>query len=110
MVEEAKIEAGIVGDQRAVVDELHQVFAQFMEARLVGKKGVAEAVDGLRFARHRPAGIEIGMEGAAGLDPVHQLDAPYLDHAVSGERAEARRLRSEEHTSELQSLMRISYA
>ena len=43
----------------------------------------------LGLARHRPAGIEIGVEGAAGLDPVEQLDAADLDHPVAAGRAEA---------------------
>jgi hypothetical protein len=42
--------------------------------------------------RHRAAGIEISVEGAAGLDTVEKLDAADLDHAVAGERIEPRRL------------------
>ena len=40
-------------------------------------------------ARHRPIGIEIGMERAPGLAPVEQFDAADLDHPVAGQRAEA---------------------
>ena len=59
------------------------------KAGLVGQEDVAEAVHRLGLARHRPAGIEIGVEGAAGLDPVEHLDAADFDHPVAVLRAEA---------------------
>src|SRR3546814_9026178 len=60
--------------------------------------------------------VELGIFDHAGDDLAHvKRDAAVLgDHAVEFGRIEARRQRrahrSEEHTSELQSLMRISYA
>src|SRR3546814_5576003 len=69
-----------------------------------------------------------GPEGAQGIEPVHRLHlfdpegfARMVDRASRQEwhsdgqagralRSALRRFRSEEHTSELQSLMRISYA
>src|SRR3546814_5564900 len=59
---------------------------QFRKQRFVRQELRRKPVDGLGFGRHRPFRIEIGVP-----------DAPRFD-------------RSEEHTSELQSLMRISYA
>src|SRR3546814_6708613 len=47
-----------------------------------------------------PASSRIGLSTIAGMRAVHPFD----------EDAEIRKRRSEEHTSELQSLMRISYA
>ena len=46
----------------------------------------------LRFGRHRALGVEIGVEGVSGLDPVIHLDASDLDHAVAIGEAEAGRL------------------
>src|SRR3546814_5538370 len=52
-----------------------------------------------------------GGRGVAGLDAVDGRVAPQQQVAVAlGDRADREFLRSEEHTSELQSLMRISYA
>src|SRR3546814_6353866 len=62
-----------------------------------------------------------GGAGKGGFDPGHKLAARTLQamhfsvsvedgHAQSPKHIRDRRLRSEEHTSELQSLMRISYA
>ena len=92
MVDEAEIEDGIVRDERRIADEGEQFLAAVGEARLVGKEAVGQAVHLFRLARHRPARVEIGMEGAAGLDPVEHLDAADLDHAVAAGRAEARGL------------------
>ena len=41
------------------------------------------------FERHVALGIEISVEVAAGLDPVEDLDAADLDHAVAAGRVEA---------------------
>src|SRR3546814_9097498 len=71
--------------------------------------------------------IIIGFGGIEGRDPLAVGGAPaheadrfvedidviaraFQEHAVIGVLAELLRIRSEEHTSELQSLMRISYA
>src|SRR3546814_9816850 len=48
-------------------------------------------------------------ESHALVDPV-KLIVPMLERFISSDRAFAKSRRSEEHTSELQSLMRISYA
>ena len=72
MVDEAEIEGGIVRDERRIADELEQLLAAVVETGLVGEEAVGEAVHRLGLARHRPAGVEIGVEGAAGLDPVEQ--------------------------------------
>src|SRR3546814_3225578 len=86
----------------------------------VADDGVAEG-DVMGFAEHagqRPApdveAIEDHMVGLLELDGVRAApqDRPRRAHrTVPAERHRvARRARSEEHTSELQSLMRISYA
>src|SRR3546814_984199 len=62
----------------------------------------------------RPAGFRLGSAEAAHRHRRHLRRRPPLHLAVRqgrpGVRRRHRRLRSEEHTSELQSLMRISYA
>src|SRR3546814_1451670 len=62
------------------------------------------------FAFARPAGFCVPTP--RGLDAAAGLDAPddRADEALALRRVAQRLLRSEEHTSELQSLMRISYA
>src|SRR3546814_6805454 len=67
--------------------------------------------------RHRPAlpacqaPQRLHLLHLAGLDPGHRHRRGRADHHARGdERLPARDPRSEEHTSELQSLMRISYA
>src|SRR3546814_9398869 len=59
-----------------------------------------------QFAR-RISGADLGLQGRAGLDQI--IDMLDGTQARFG-RFEDRQRRSEEHTSELQSLMRISYA
>src|SRR3546814_6978738 len=70
-----------------------------------------------RAAQHRPAGAcdpaELGDEARYGaMVPRMVAAAPHLvrDVAIDAGGGEHRPARSEEHTSELQSLMRISYA
>ena len=55
---------------------------------LSDRKIVGQPVDRFGLARHRPLGIEISVEVAAGLDPVEDLDAADLDHAVAAGRVE----------------------
>src|SRR3546814_7622865 len=57
-------------------------------------------------------GRNIGHFGHRKGDDVHRQNAHHGEAAqrVEGDEAFARNFRSEEHTSELQSLMRISYA
>ncbi len=46
----------------------------------------------LGLGRHVALGVEVGVEMVAGAHVVEQLDAADLDHAVPGERVEARGL------------------
>src|SRR3546814_8862860 len=64
-----------------------------------------------RHRLHRRAGLDRGQEDARveRADRVAVPGAPFREHADRMPRAQPRQ-RSEEHTSELQSLMRISYA
>src|SRR3546814_1890457 len=73
---------------------------QVHEARAIGADAIliiVAALDDGQMAEIEAAAMECGMDA---LIEVH--DADELDRAL--------KLRSEEHTSELQSLMRISYA
>src|SRR3546814_2681848 len=66
------------------------------------------AVRRRRFEHHRPAAVDAHDRAVAGIIDL-QLRAAIA--FIAGARvARHRRTRSEEHTSELQSLMRISYA
>ena len=66
------------------------------KARLVRQEQVGQAVDRLGLERHVAFGIEIGVEVAAGLDPVEDLDAADLDHPVAAGRIEPRRFSVED--------------
>src|SRR3546814_3530040 len=54
--------------------------------------------------------VEVGDEFGAMLRDEFAVDHAFLDQPRGEQFADRRMLRSEEHTSELQSLMRISYA
>src|SRR3546814_10519555 len=51
-----------------------------------------------------------GEAGARRLQPAHLLQVAVQTETANRQRADQDRVRSEEHTSELQSLMRTSYA
>src|SRR3546814_3235436 len=82
MIEETKIELSIMCDERAIAQEIQQRLDTLRKKRFVAKEIVRKPVNRFRCRRHGALGVIISVEG----------------------------LRSEEHTSELQSLMRISYA
>src|SRR3546814_10564413 len=63
-----------------------------------GRPGLASGTDRRRCNRLRIAGQQRRMGDAPGMHELHEYPAAAVMH------------RSEEHTSELQSLMRISYA
>src|SRR3546814_6624072 len=59
------------------------------------------------------AGVEqdaLGRGGLAGIDVGHDAEVAVTVDGSGASHGDSRNLRSEEHTSELQSLMRISYA
>ena len=87
-IEEAEVEAGIVRDERRILDEVEQLLGLLREARLVRQEDRCEAVDRFGLARHVALGIEISVEVPAGLDAVEHLDAADLDHAVAAGRVE----------------------
>src|SRR3546814_12081809 len=68
-----------------------------------GAAGGGRLADGDGELRGRDPGREHAV-------PLPQAALPWLAQHARRHRAELRHLRSEEHTSELQSLMRISYA
>ena len=88
VIEEAEIEGRIMRDQRQILDELEQILGRSAKQRLVRQEDVAQPVDCFGFGRHRPFGIEISVEVAAGFDPVENLDAADFDHPVAAGRVE----------------------
>src|SRR3546814_9664686 len=76
------------------------------QRRQVGSGRVAEPAEGAVHLRQRAGGTPRDQR----FDRFGQEDEGKRDHHRCGDRAEQEHRRSEEHTSELQSLMRISYA
>src|SRR3546814_9545784 len=64
--------------------------------------------NGGEFRYRRDVGRLVGFCGAGAALQTHL--AAICKYGIADARAAGRRIRSEEHTSELQSLMRISYA
>ena len=87
-IDEAHVEAGIMGDQIALFEEGDKLLGNLGKARLVPEEGVVEAMDARRVGRHRPLGVEIGVEAAAGRDVVDELDGADLDDTIAGKRFE----------------------
>ena len=82
-IKEIEIEARVVRDQGRIFDEGEQLLDLVGKARLVGKEHRAETVDRLRLERHVALGVEVAMIMPAGFDPVVNLDAADLDHAIA---------------------------
>ena len=61
-VEEAEVEAGVVRDQRRVLNEGEQLFGLVGEGWLVRQEDRRQAMHRLGFERHVAPGIEIGMK------------------------------------------------
>src|SRR3546814_10743678 len=98
-----------MGEERAEALPRHAVEAD--EDAVVGKAGMAISAGDLA-RQHRPdRPVDVADFP---LDPdrlaVLQRGSRRLDQLLVKRRSQAMVLRSEEHTSELQSLMRISYA
>ena len=89
-IDEAHVEAGVVGDQIAFFEEGDEFLGDLGEARLVLEEGVVEAVHAGGLDRHRPLRVEIGVEVPARRDVVDELDGADLDDAVAVERRRAR--------------------
>ena len=60
-----------------------QILDLLVKPGLVRQEGVRQAVDALRLGGHRPFGMEIGVEGPPGLDPVDHFDAADFDQPVA---------------------------
>src|SRR5690554_689933 len=95
VIEEAKVELGIVRYQRRVLKEVDQLKGMFVEALFIRQESVREAVHLFGGMRHRTLRIEVSVEGASRRHSVDQLDAADLDHPVTTLRIEARRFRIE---------------
>src|SRR3546814_4961078 len=78
------------------------------DPRLPGAAGAGLHGAGAPFQRARPPRAGCDRARAAGADAAARADGAQALVGVAGAAAAA--VRSEEHTSELQSLMRISYA
>src|SRR3546814_1012914 len=75
-----------------------------------GRAFVVEVIAQVHQRQHFAAQVEVALFAAANPIVLAQLDA-FLNHVQGNDvRGLADAHRSEEHTSELQSLMRISYA
>ena len=94
-IQKAKVEGRVVRYKGAILDELEQLVGLVAEQRLVGQKGVGQAVHHLGLERHVPFGIEISVIVTARLNPVEDLDAADFHHAIAAERIEARGFRVE---------------
>src|SRR3546814_7686053 len=84
-----------------------------MWTRRVDLKICEPLTNGFRFAEGLPlfeARLRCLPEAAEGLKATAQDGIKWLDAQIAGREFIAGDTRSEEHTSELQSLMRISYA
>src|SRR5690606_27774938 len=88
VVEEAKVELGVVSDQRRVLEEIEQLKRVLVEAKLVGEEGVGQAVDLLGRRGHRTVGVEVAMISAPAGGAVDQLDAADLYDPVAAQRIE----------------------
>ncbi len=82
-IQKAKIEHGIVRDQRTVIEKVEQIFDSIFEIGLVLKEPIAEPMNLLGNAWHCHARIEIGVIGVAGFNAVDQFDATDLDDPVA---------------------------
>src|SRR3546814_10345503 len=81
---------------------------RFLHARAVVAQRLQHRVDDLRRVEAR--GVILRLRGVLVLERVGQPHRPQLQPRVDQPLVARQRQRSEEHTSELQSLMRISYA
>src|SRR3546814_4387624 len=82
----------------------------FLAAGVAGEQVGGYALDRMRLGRALPVMTVLSAVGTLALAGVPPLDAAWTKEAVISAASHQDRLRSEEHTSELQSLMRISYA
>src|SRR3546814_5896011 len=100
----AAIGLGPIGDGPAA--RAHRVHPLFLRRRELGL--VAPAPTHITFGAHRFAhlGRAIRLQPCAGVG----AELIEIGHGILNSSCQRRLARSEEHTSELQSLMRISYA
>src|SRR3546814_3836850 len=101
---------GGAGDGVRAVERRRHVHSEIAAAE--GGFGDAGVGGGLReVPAHRHEGADVAVAHASDrVDGVAPVVAGRLEAELGGQRVEQRGRRSEEHTSELQSLMRNSYA
>ncbi len=89
VVDEVAVEPGVVGDQRRVADELQELVADLLEARLVPEELDGDAVHGLGLGLDVALGVDVAVEAGAGGNEVLELQARQLDQPVAGTRIKA---------------------
>jgi hypothetical protein len=82
-VEKAEVEPGIMRDQRRVGDEVEQVLHRMVKRRVLRQEFDAQSMHARRLLGHVAFGMKVGVEDAARLDPVDELDAADLHHPVA---------------------------
>ena len=88
-IDELDVEAGIVDHQRRVAQEFQEFLHHMGEQRLVGQEFRRQAMHPLGFDGHVAFGIQIELQGAAGGDMIHQLDAADFHDAMPVARLKA---------------------
>ena len=83
MVEKADIEGCVVDHQLGALEVDHQVIDDVVEARLVCKKVIADAVDLQRAFVDRPVRLYVLMVVVSGQTAIDQFDAADFDDAVA---------------------------
>ena len=82
-IDEFDVEAGIVDHQRRVAQKFQEFLRHMGEQRLVGQKFRRQAVHPLGLDGDVALGVQIELQGAAGGEMIHQLDAADLDDAMT---------------------------
>ena len=90
-VEKARIEFGVVNDQRRILDKVEKFGGDFLEDLVLRQKFAREAMHPERLVRHVALWIDIAMKIAAGGDEIGDLDRADFNHAMAARRIEPRR-------------------
>src|SRR3546814_9585470 len=93
------------------ISEVHHLLALRLDRHRTGGHVAIATVQGLARDDGLPRGVlDLGVQALGLRDELEDVDVEADNLAVLGELERLIGKRSEEHTSELQSLMRISYA
>src|SRR3546814_921532 len=83
VIDEAKVERGVVDDQLRVLDELEELVGDVAETRLVDKKLVGNAVNGNRALVHFTIRLQIDVVVPPGQAAADDFDTANLDDPVA---------------------------